>query len=529
MYYDWFGNTADSSPIGQMENMQQIPGGVAIWGWALDTDTHDPLTIQVNSDGQAVSSQLANATRTDIGARYVYGDNHGIALQVPMPTGHHNICVCAINIAAGSDLLMGCWYVSVGGAPVGAIENIQPQPGGLGIWGWTVDPDTTDPVNVNFSIDGQAVGTTVANVARGDMGSIKPGHGPNHGFGATIPTTSGTHRVCADVPDVPANGTSVPLGRFAVTINGDPFGAVDPLVAGIRTITATGWAIDPDTSNHLDVHFYLDGTMVDGVGADRPRNDLAAFSAYGANHGFSATFSTEAGMHTLCAYALNQLGGSTKTLFCEQVQVGGSPKGALENGQPLFGSIGVWGWTYDPDLASNNLVHVYVDGVMKGGFGAVVPRADLASIPAVYGINHGFGAVVPATSGTHQVCVHGINVGYGSNTTLGCFTTTVSGDPAGALENVQPADGGFAVYGYALDPDTTGSILVHAYLDGVMVGGFGAGFSRDDIGTNYPDYGSAHAFGFTIPAATGTHSLCVYGINVGNGSNTLLRCVSVRK
>ena len=530
IYYDWFGNPADSSPIGQIENMQPTPGGIGIWGWALDTDTTDPVWIHVYADGQMISGQLANATRTDIGSRYGYGDDHGIALQVPLASGAHNICIYAINVAAGSNLLMGCWNVALQGAPVGAVENIQPQPGGVGVWGWAVDPSTVDPVNVDFSIDGRYVSSVLANTVRGDMAVLKPGYGLNHGYGGTVAVSAGTHRICASVKDVPAMTSSTTLGCYTVTLNGDPFGSVDTLTTGIGTITATGWAIDPDTSNSILVHFYLDGTMVVGVGADQPRTDLGAFSNYGSNHGFVTTINAVPGIHTLCAYAINIGPGTVKALSCQNVQVGGSPRGAIENAQPEFGRIGIWGWTYDPDTADNNLVHVYIDGVMKGGFGAVTPRPDLAStIPSVYGINHGFGVEVPVASGSHQVCVYAINVGYGQNTPLGCFTGTVSGDPTGALENVQPADGGFAVYGYALDPDTTSSILVHAYLDGVMVGGFGAGFSRDDIGAKYPGYGSAHAYGFTIPAAPGPHTLCTYAINVGSGGNVQLGCVNVTR
>jgi hypothetical protein len=70
---------------------------------------------------------------------------------------------------------------------------------------------------------------------------------------------------------------------------------------------------------------------------------------------------------------------------------------------------------------------------------------------------------------------------------------------------------------------------VHAYLDGVMVGGFSASQDRSDLASSYPGFGTAHAFGFTVPASAGPHTICVFGINTGLGSNVLLGCLDVTR
>jgi hypothetical protein len=529
IYYDWFGSPTDRSPIGQVENLQPLPGGVGIWGWAVDTDTTDPITMNVTVDGALVQQTPANGPRADVNSWFNLGPDHGFSLNVPTSPGAHNVCVVAVNVGAGSDRQFGCWGVTVGGKPLGTVENIQNQPGGVGIWGWAVDPDTTDPVMINYYVDGHMVLGALANSERDDIGQLKPGYGNDHGFAENLSMSPGSHSICAYAINVGSGTGNTTLGCNTVNVGGNPIGTLDPITTGIGVINASGWAVDPDTTNPLEVDFYLDGKMVVGTIANVTRTDLGVFANYGTGHGFSVQIPATGGNHTLCAYAINQGAGTNTALGCRPIQIGGPPIGSIENGQPGFASVNIWGWAYDPDTANPIEVDVYIDGAMRGGYTANVPHPG-SSYPAAYGPNHGFATTTPTTPGTHQVCLYGINQGGGQNTNFGCFTTTVSGNPVGSIDNIQTVGTSLGVWGSAVDPDTVGPVEVDAYLDGVMVGGFIANQSSAVLATTYPGFGPNHAYGFEIPATQGQHQVCVYAINQGVGTtNTNLGCDTVTR
>lgn len=98
--------------------------------------------------------------------------------------------------------------------------------------------------------------------------------------------------------------------------------------------------------------------------------------------------------------------------------------------------------------------------------------------------------------------------------------------PTGSLDSVAAGPGSVSVSGWGLDPNTSASAQVHVY-----VGGSGtalvASRPRGDIGSLAPGYGAHHGFAAAISAATGTHRVCVYVIDVGPGENTVLGCRTV--
>lgn len=107
-------------------------------------------------------------------------------------------------------------------------------------------------------------------------------------------------------------------------------------------------------------------------------------------------------------------------------------------------------------------------------------------------------------------------------------STGQSQNPFGAVDSVRVVPGGVEVSGWAIDPNTANPISVHAYLGG-SVAKTTASLARDDVGKAYPSAGPNHGYTVTIPATrSGTTQVCVYGINVGGGSNALLKpCQSV--
>jgi hypothetical protein len=56
---------------------------------------------------------------------------------------------------------------------------------------------------------------------------------------------------------------------------------------------------------------------------------------------------------------------------------------------------------------------------------------------------------------------------------------------------------------------------VHVYVDGRVVTWAKASGAREDVGRVFPAAGPAHGFDLTVPAALGSHQVCVYAINVG--------------
>ena len=205
---------------------------------------------------------------------------------------------------------------------------------------------------------------------------------------------------------------------------------------------------------------------------------------------------------------------------------GTSPIGNLEGAAAVTGGVEVRGWALDPETSGSIYVWVTLDGVGRH----VLAGQDRPDVAAAFGLGaaHGFRATLSAGPGSHRVCVTASNVGVGSHTPLGCRTVTVpdTSSPVGNVEAVGVGTGAVTVKGWALDPDTTGSIYVW-----VSVGSSGrhliANQERPDVAAAYPGKGSAHGFQGTVAAGPGTQRVCVTAVNVGTGVNKVIGCRSV--
>jgi hypothetical protein len=311
----------------------------------------------------------------------------------------------------------------------------------------------------------------------------------------------------------------------------DPFGTLDsvsPAPGGARVV---GWAIDANTTGPIDVHVYANGRLVAITSASVSRPDIAStYSLFGENHGFDVRLSLGAGTHQVCAYAINVGAGSTNpNLGCRSVTaLSGNPKGYLEEVSAVPGGALIRGWVLDPDTEAPTDAHVYVDGKLAAVWPANQGRPDVAAVYPAYGANHGYYGSLPMSAGTHSVCVYGINVGPGSHTQLGCKQVTVrAGNPFGSIDTLVKSGGGAATWGWAIDPDTAAPIDVHIYVDGVLTVIKKASEVRADVGAAYPAYGSMHGWSTLLSLKPGKHTVCVYGINVGFGSNTSIGCKTI--
>jgi hypothetical protein len=463
---------------------------------------------------------------------------------LPVDTGYANTIVAfkpitanartALTWAYGDDF---CDLTTFRGAcdngPFGRLDVVSGGPGTAVVAGWAIDPDSTAPISVHVYVDGVNVAQPTAGGSRPDVGALYPAWGPNHGYSTTVSNLSvGTHTVCTYGINVGPGG-NMTLGCLNVTIKaGSPLGVLELVAAGAGQVRVAGWAIDPETGGPLQVHLYVDGVGFIGI-ADQPRADVgAAFPAYGSQHGFDfAATGIGGGGHQVCAYAINVGVGSNLMLGCTSVTMAsGSPIGTFDAATTGFGTISVRGWAIDPDSTAPIPVHLYVDGQYRGIATADQSRPDVAAAFPVYGAAHGYSfAATPFGGGAHNVCLYGINNGPGTNALLACQTVTGQGDPAGSLDNAVPSPGQVAVTGWAIDPDTTGAIAVHLYVDGVFLGSAPADVVRGDIGAAFPGYGAAHGYQFQLgPVGGGAHAVCTYGINTAAGTNRLLGCRTIQ-
>ncbi|GGH37521.1 hypothetical protein [Microbacterium album] len=212
--------------------------------------------------------------------------------------------------------------------------------------------------------------------------------------------------------------------------------------------------------------------------------------------------------------------------FGSTQQISGIPFGWVNQFTPRPGTIYLKGWAIDPDTTGPIKVHVHVGGVWRKTFLANQWRTDIGANYPDYGPNHAFSGEVPFTGLTTQkVCLIAENVGAGSNRTLGCsWETPRSGNPFGWVNEFRPVPGGVYVKGWAIDPDTTGTVKVHVHVGGVWRRTILANEWRVDVGANNPLYGANHAFYREIPLSRGTQRVCLIAENIGVGVNHTLAC-----
>jgi hypothetical protein len=425
------------------------------------------------------------------------------------------------------------WFGSPTGPspnPTGNWELASASLGKISLGGWMLDPDTVSPIDLHVYIDGAWGGAYTANVVRADVGAAYPGYGSEHGFAVDISVPEGrsSSTVCVFGINV-AWGSNTSFGCRTVTFpGGSPFGNVEILEVRGGLVTIGGWALDPDVSAPVPISVTSNGASPSGlqsVVVQRP--DVARFyPEYGTSRGFTVTFPMTVGSSDVCVGFENVGQGSNTRARCLRLVVTtGSPFGNLESISVGPGFVNVSGWLIDPDEPGPADIHAYVDGRWAGRIVADRPRADVGIVYPAFGPNHGFGATLTIPGGSSTVCLYGYNIRGGSNTTLRCVLVTApTGSPFGNFELAAPTQDGATISGWVIDPDIAGPIDVHVYVNGKAAGRVQANSSRADVGRAYPLYGPDHGFVGAIAAPVGRSEICVYGYNVGGGSNRLLGC-----
>ncbi len=191
------------------------------------------------------------------------------------------------------------------------------------ITGWAIDPNTTAPVYVTISH--LSVGSKhLANVSRPDVAKAFPKYGAKHGFDITTPTSGANAKVgevCLWIENVGAGKDDRILGCREVKLRSDNatgnFEAATAL--NPRLLRATGWGLDPETTNPVKVRYTVDGGSPLQVTADRPRPDVNKSIGIGGNHGFVIDVPVEVGSHKICVKVVGVGRGKDADLGCKTV------------------------------------------------------------------------------------------------------------------------------------------------------------------------------------------------------------------
>jgi hypothetical protein len=89
------------------------------------------------------------------------------------------------------------------GSPIGALTATTLASGSTTVAGWTLDPDTTNPITVAVSLDGSPLTTGLADLAVPATPNTYPIYGPDHGFSLHLGSLGpGVHEVCVTAQNV---------------------------------------------------------------------------------------------------------------------------------------------------------------------------------------------------------------------------------------------------------------------------------------------------------------------------------------
>lgn len=426
MYSTWFGDpngSGGNSPRGEVKELWTVSNGIRLWGWAYDPDDVS-ASVQIHVRfGSAWAATNADQPNSAPEALYPgVGQNHGFGMWIAAPVGAQQVCVWARNIGSGVDRLLTCQDVVVpSGSPIGEMKEMWGEPGEVKMWGWALDPDTIDPIDLHVRING-AWAVVRADKDNTAVGATYPAHGPNHGFAAHIPAQPGPNEVCVWAKNVGAGGDTQLACRRVLVPDGTPSGEAKEVWAVPGGIRAWGWAADPESSEPIDLHVRIDGTQWHVIRADAPYEAMPSLlPGVGINHGFGMWLTATPGQHEVCIWAKNIGAGNDLRLTCQNVTVpSGDPRGEMKELWGIPGAIRMWGWAADPETSGPVDLHVRVDGTQWFVITANSPYSAMPQLLPGVGNDHGFGAWLEAAPGSHEVCTWIKNVGSGSDKHLGC-------------------------------------------------------------------------------------------------------------
>ncbi len=109
-------------------------------------------------------------------------------------------------------------------------------------------------------------------------------------------------------------------------LNCNPFGFLDSAKDAGDRVRLSGWAMDPNTTDSIGVHVYIDDKYAGAGSADRSRPDVDAAFHRGERFGFDFGVATPVGVHRVCVYGLNRGAGGNDLIGCASVRITEAPR-----------------------------------------------------------------------------------------------------------------------------------------------------------------------------------------------------------
>lgn len=517
------------TPVGALQTVQAVPGGVSVSGWALDPDTP---TTPIVVDLQVGSTwYIPTADQPSPAAAAAYptaGTAHGFAGTYQTAGGPVTVCAYPRNSGVGPAVNLGCQTVTVaatGAAPRGQVTSLTTSPNTVSVAGWALDDDAlTSPVTLDVQLN--STWSVVVADQPSDATAQISGAGTNHGFSMKLPAPTGTNTLCIYLRNLGAGPGAGTLGCSTVTVpaGGPPVGAVTTATANAAGLTLAGWAVDPDiASSPMNVSIQVNSSWYSWR-ADQSSPGSTTVAGAGTSHGFSGQIPEAAGTYTVCIYLPNTGIGYDISLGCRVLTVKNAPPvGAVDAVMGASTGVLISGWVVDPDSLSTP---VTVDVQAAGRwFTVLADQANSVAPQRVAGAggDHGFSALVPSGAGLQVVCIYPRDTTSGSSS-LGCTTVRADASPAGVVTDVTPSSRSVHLGGWVVDPDA----LTQAVILDVQIGSTWAVVTADSTSdaaaATFSGAGTSHGFDATLPSPSGSTTICIYARNTGGGGTSSLGC-----
>ncbi|MDY1004985.1 hypothetical protein [Curtobacterium sp. CFBP9011] len=103
----------NAAPIGSLDEVKPVAGGISAAGWAIDPDTKSSIAVDLTVDS-TVKRVTASASRPDVARSYPEaGAAHGYRATLGASAGTHKVCATAVDWAGGAGTPLGCKTVKV--------------------------------------------------------------------------------------------------------------------------------------------------------------------------------------------------------------------------------------------------------------------------------------------------------------------------------------------------------------------------------------------------------------------------------
>ena len=217
-----------------------------------------------------------------------------------------------------------------GSQVTGWLDSVKAGDRTVSVRGWAADPDSSIAAGVHIYLDGRFATGGPARLRRPDVDRAT-GLGEFHGFEFDFEASAGTRRVCVYAIDRTGDPNRL-LGCRSVLVgptqsgggssSGDsPIGWLDSASLVDGGVQIRGWGLDPNTTDSIGIHVYVNGAYHSGFKADEPRGDVARVYGLGNLHGFNEKLSLYSGWHSICVYGIDKTGDRNALIDCANVAI----------------------------------------------------------------------------------------------------------------------------------------------------------------------------------------------------------------